>query len=179
MVAKANGRYGYFGQDRGWNMIRNGLEFKLFGRGKITTTGLEAACFLNPTDPEAEPTHEAYCIPIMYLNAEQSKTIKEDFGVSIQVVLLKPRSAGDVRLASANPDDMPVVNPNFLKDPHDMAEMIKGLRYFRKTTDTKPLADKIERVVAPLDYSDEGFADALSQGRQDKLSPCRHRKDGG
>lgn len=154
IVARANGRYGYYKQDRGWNMLRNGLEFKLFGRGRITTTGLEAACFVNPTDPEALPTHEAYCIPVMYLNDEQARTIPEDYGVSIQMVLLKPRSRGDVRLASADPAAMPMVNPNFLSDPHDMQEMITGLRYFRRTMDQPPLARRIAEVVAPTDYSD-------------------------
>ncbi|MEY8141175.1 GMC family oxidoreductase [Falsihalocynthiibacter sp. CO-5D18] len=157
VVARANGPYGYWKQDRGWNMLRNGMEFKLFGRGKVTTTGLEAACFLNPTDPEAPPTHEAYCIPIMYLNAEQLKDIKEDYGVSIQTVLLKPHSTGTVQLASADAADMPLVDPNFLSDQRDIDEMIKGLRYFRQTMETKPLADKIDQIVAPLDYSDEGL----------------------
>ena len=154
IVARANGRYGYYGQDRGWNMLRNGLEFKLFGRGRITTTGLEAACFVNPTDPDALPTHEAYCIPVMYLNPEQAKTIREDYGVSIQMVLLKPQSRGTVRLTSSDPDAMPEVNPNFLSDPRDMAEMVKGLRYFGQTMRTRPLADRVAEVVAPTDWSD-------------------------
>ncbi|MDO6725125.1 GMC family oxidoreductase N-terminal domain-containing protein [Celeribacter halophilus] len=158
VVARANGPYGYWKQDRGWNMLRNGLEFKLFGRGRITTTGLEAACFVNPSDPDALPTHEAYCIPVMYLNEEQLKTIKEDYGVSIQMVLLKPHSKGEVRLASDNPEDMPLVDPRFLDDPRDMAEMIRGLRYFRETMETEPLASKVAEVVAPLDMSDEGLA---------------------
>ena len=159
VVARANGPYGYWKQDRGWNMIRNGLEFRLFGRGRITTTGLEAACFLNPTDPEEPPTHEAYCIPVMYLNEDQLKEIKEGYGVSIQMVLLKPHSTGDVKLASADPADMPLVNPNFLADKRDMDEMVKGLRYFRKTMDTEPLASKIDEVVAPLDMSSKGLAE--------------------
>ncbi|KUF09861.1 GMC family oxidoreductase [Pseudoponticoccus marisrubri] len=158
IVARANGPYGYHGQDRGLPMLRNGLEFKLFGRGRITTTGLEAACFVNPTDPEALPTHEAYCIPVMYLNPEQAKTIAEGHGVSIQIVLLKPRSRGTVRLASADPAARPEVNPNFLSDPQDLAEMVKGLRYFRQTMQTRPLADRIEQVVAPTDWSDAALA---------------------
>lgn len=178
VVAKANGPYGYWKQDRGWNMIRNGLEFKLTGRGKITTTGLEAACFLNPTDPDAEPTHEAYCIPVMYLNDEQLKTIPEDYGVSIQMVLLKPHSRGDVRLASNNPADMPRVNPNYLGDERDMDEMIKGLRYFRKTMDMRPLADKIEKVVAPLDMSDEGLAEHCRKVVKTNFHPAGTAKMG-
>ncbi len=33
MVATTNGPYGYFGQGVGWRMLRNGLQFKLFGIG--------------------------------------------------------------------------------------------------------------------------------------------------
>ena len=158
IVARANGPYGYFGQDRGWNMIRNGLEFKLFGRGRVTTTGLEAACFVNPTDPEAPPTHEAYCIPVMYLDPATLRRIGDGHGVSIQMVLLRPQSVGEVRLASADPAAMPLISPNFLKEQADMDAMIAGLRYFRQTMETRPLADKIKEVVAPLDMSDAGLA---------------------
>ncbi|SNS60327.1 GMC family oxidoreductase [Antarctobacter heliothermus] len=178
IVARANGPYGYFGQDRGWNMLRNGLEFKLFGRGRITTTGLEAACFVNPTDPEALPTHEAYCIPVMYLNPEQAKTIRESHGVSIQMVLLKPRSTGTVSLASADPDAMPVVNPNFLSDPADMAEMIKGLRYFGQTMRTAPLADRVAEVVAPTEWSDAALEDHCRKVVKTNFHPAGTAKMG-
>ena len=178
IVARANGRYGYFKQDRGWNMLRNGMEFKLFGRGRITTTGLEAACFVNPTDPEALPTHEAYCIPVMYLNDAQARTIPEDYGVSIQMVLLKPQSTGDVKLASANPDDMPLVNPNFLSDERDMDEMVKGLRYFRETMNQSPLADRIAEVVAPTDYSDAALRDHCRRVVKTNFHPAGTAKMG-
>lgn len=159
VVAKANGPYGYWKQDRGWNMIRNGLEFKLFGRGRITTTGLEAACFVNPLDPDAPPTHEAYCIPVLYLDDEKLKEVGDGYGVSIQMVLLQPHSVGEVRLASANPDDQPLISPNFLKDERDMEAMRVGLRYFRQTMETEPLAGKISEIVAPLDYSDDALTE--------------------
>ncbi|MDB6179268.1 GMC family oxidoreductase N-terminal domain-containing protein [Paracoccus sp. Z330] len=178
IVARANGPYGYFKQDRGWNMLRNGLEFKLFGRGLITTTGLEAACFVNPSDPEAPPTHEAYCIPVMYLNPEQAKTIPEDYGVSIQMVLLKPHSRGAVRLASADPAAMPLVDPAFLSDQRDMAEMIKGLRYFRKTMDMPPLAERIAEVVAPLDYSDAALTEHCRKVVKTNFHPAGTAKMG-
>ncbi len=161
IVARANGPYGYWKQDSGWNMLRNGIEFKLFGRGRITTTGLEAATFLNPTERDKPPSHEAYCIPVMYLDDAKLKEIGDGHGVSIQIVLLKPHSKGEVRLASANPDDMPAISPNFLKDPRDMDEMVKGLRFFRETMETKPMADKISEIVAPKpdNFSDDALKD--------------------
>ncbi|MCT8161720.1 GMC family oxidoreductase [Pseudoruegeria sp. SHC-113] len=160
IVARANGPYGYYGQDRGWNMIRNGLQFKLFGTGPITTTGLEAACFVNPDAPDAPPTHEAYCIPILYLDDDTLKRIGEGPGVSIQIVLLKPESRGEVRLASADPGAMPAISPNFLSKEADMKAMIRGLRYFRETLETQPMAGKLSEIVAPdpTAFTDEALA---------------------
>ena len=159
IVCRANGPYGYYKQDLGLKMLRNGLQFKLFGSGLITTTGLEAATFVNPLDPEGLPTHEAYCIPVMYLPPEKLKEVGEDYGVSIQIVLLKPFSRGEVLLASSNPADMPLIYPNFLEDPRDMDAMVTGLRYFRKTLETKPISDKIESIVVPdpQNFTDEAL----------------------
>ncbi len=178
VVARVNGPYGYWKQDRGWNMIRNGLEFKLFGRGRITTTGLEAACFVNPVDSEAPPTHEAYCIPILYLDDEKLKEVGDGYGVSIQMVLLQPHSVGDVRLASANPDDRPLVSPNFLKDERDMEAMRVGLRYFKRTMETKPLADKISEIIAPLDYSDAALTEHCRKVVKTNFHPAGTAKMG-
>ena len=63
IVARANGPHGYDNQDSGWIMIRNGLQFRLFGTSPITTTSLEAARFVNPTDPDAPPTHRLTASP--------------------------------------------------------------------------------------------------------------------
>lgn len=178
VVARANGPYGYWKQDRGWNMFRNGLEFKLFGRGRITTTGLEAACFVNPLDPEGVPTHEAYCIPVLYLDDEKLKEIGDGYGVSIQMVLLQPHSVGEVKLASANPDDRPLVSPNFLSDERDMEAMRVGLRYFKETMETKPLADKISEIVAPLDYSDEALTEHCKKVVKTNFHPVGTAKMG-
>ena len=160
IVARANGPHGYYRQDVGWNMIRNGLQFKLFGTGPITTTGLEAAAFVNPSDPEAPPNLEAYCIPVLYLDPETLKRVGDGHGVSIQIVVLKPQSRGEVKLASPNPDDMPLVSPNMLSDQRDMDTLVSGLRFFRRTLETKPMADHIDHIIAPDpdDFSDEALA---------------------
>ena len=105
-------------------------------------------------------------------------TIPEDYGVSIQMVLLKPRSTGDVKLASANPEDMPLVNPNFLSDERDMDEMVKGLRYFRETMNQSPLADRIAEVVAPTDYSDAALRDHCRRVVKTNFHPAGTAKMG-
>jgi choline dehydrogenase len=157
MIAKANGPYGYYKQGIGWRMLRNGLHFKLFGAGPITSAGVEAGAFVNPTDPEGEPTIQAFCVPIVYLDRDIPGLVEDGYGVTITTVLVKPKSRGFVRLRSADPKDMPVVSPNLLKDPADGRAMVDGQRFFLRAFEESPLKERIERVAIPdpRDLSDE------------------------
>ena len=35
LIAKANGKYSCYKQGEGWRMLKNGLEFLLFGTGRV------------------------------------------------------------------------------------------------------------------------------------------------
>src|SRR3954451_8629799 len=98
LIAMANGRYGYYKQGVGWRMLLNGLHFKLFKTGRILSTGFEAGAFVNPKDPEAEPTIQAFCVPIVYLDRDRTGTLEDAYGLTVTTVLVKPKSRGYVRL---------------------------------------------------------------------------------
>lgn len=157
ITAIANGPYGYYKQGDGWRMLRNGLQFKLFGSGPVTSAGVEAGAFVNPVNPEAPPTIQAFCVPIVYLDRDARDVLQDGYGVTITTVVVKPKSRGHVRLASADPTVMPEVSPNLLKHPDDMAAMIAGQRFFLDAMAAAPLAKRIERVAIP-DPSDRSDA---------------------
>ena len=148
-TAVANGPYGYFRQGVGWRMLKNGIQFKLFGSGPVTSAGVEAGAFINPVEPEAPPTIQAFCVPIVYLDRDTQGLVEDSYGVTITTVVVKPRSRGSVRLASADPKAMPLVSPHLLKDPQDMRDMVAGQRFFMRAFQQNPLASRIERVVIP------------------------------
>jgi choline dehydrogenase-like flavoprotein len=155
----ANGRYGYYKQGEGWRMLRNGLQFKLFGTGPILSVGVEAGAFVNPTDPSAEPTIQAFCVPIVYLDRDTLDLLPNTYGLTITTVVVKPKSRGFVRLATANPTDMPLVSPNLLSDPADARTMIEGQRFFLQAFQTSPLRERVGeiRIPDPLKLSDEAI----------------------
>jgi choline dehydrogenase len=159
IIGIANGAYGYFRQSEGWRMILNGLQFKLFGSGPITSAGVEAGAFVNPLDRNAEPTIQAFCVPIIYLDRDALTLIQNTYGLTITTVVVKPKSRGFVRLRSADHRDMPLVSPNLLKDPGDAQEMIAAQRFFLRVFQTKPLSDRIEKIAIPNsdDLSDEAI----------------------
>jgi choline dehydrogenase len=149
IIATANGPYGYFGQGNGWRMIKHGLQFKLFGTGPILSTGVEAGAFVNPRDPEAPPTIQAFAVGIVYLDRDVLTLVENTYGLTVTTVVVKPRSRGWVRLRSADPAAMPLVSPNLLQHPDDMAEMIAGQRFFLRAFQTDPLAKRIRRLAIP------------------------------
>lgn len=149
IIATANGPYGYFKQGVGWRMLINGLQFKLFKSGRILSAGVEAGAFVNPTDPTAEPTIQAFCVPIVYLDRDTLTLVENTYGLTVTTVVVKPKSRGEVRLRSANPADKPLVSPNLLKHPDDMAAMIAGQRFFLRAFQTEPLASRVKRLAIP------------------------------
>lgn len=159
ITAIANGPYGYFKQGEGWRMLRNGLQFKLFGSGPITSAGVEAGAFVNPHNREAAPTIQAFCVPIVYLDRDTLDFVQDDYGLTVTTVVVKPKARGEVRLASADPDTPPDISPNLLGHPDDMAEMIAGQRFFLQAFAQNPLAQKVKDVAipSPSDVSDEAL----------------------
>lgn len=159
ITALANGPYGYYKQGEGLRMLRNGLQFKLFGSGPVTSAGVEAGAFVNPADPDADPTIQAFCVPIVYLDRDTQDLVEDGYGLTVTTVVVKPKSRGEVRLTSADPKAKASVSPNLLKDPSDMRDMIEGQRFFLRAFSKRPLAERIRQVAipAPDDLSDDAL----------------------
>ena len=65
------------------------------------------------------------------------------------IQLLRPKSAGSVRLASADPADKPVIDPNFFADPYDMKTLIAGFREARRIFSQAALAAMTGAEIEP------------------------------
>ena len=147
VIATTKQKSGYFGEDKGWPMLRNGLQYMLFNSGPVTTTGIEACLFYDP-DGGDRPTIQLYCAPIVYLDRDVSSA-KPTYGVTFTSCLLRPKARGSVKLRSANPDDQPLVNCNFFGDSDDLRLTIASMKFARKILETEPFKSKIAEELLP------------------------------
>ena len=65
------------------------------------------------------------------------------------VTLQRPKSAGSVRLASANPEDQPLIDINLLAEEADVERMADGVRRAWAILTAGPIAEVTEEVLGP------------------------------
>ncbi len=149
LIAKANGKYGYYKQGNGWRMIKNGLEFLLFGTGPVNSTGVEAGAFINPINSKDLSYIQAFFVPSIYMNSDTIGVIDDDYGMSITTVVTKPKSRGYITLKSNNYKDAPEIELNLLKHEDDLKMMMAGQRFFLRAFQEGPLSKKVEKIIIP------------------------------
>jgi choline dehydrogenase len=149
LIATAVGRHGYYGQDRGWRLLVNALEYALFRRGRINTNGVEACSFHVPEDGGGDPVVQVYCVPSTGYVHETVRGGGGSDGLTLHSVLLRPRSVGWVRLRSADPEALPLVSPNYCSDPWDIVHLRTGLRVAREILRAPSPRDIVQGEIVP------------------------------
>ncbi len=149
-IARAKPGYGYFKQNKGFRMIKNGIQYLLFKSGPVTSNGVDCCSFLNPENlkDNNNPKIKLYCVQIMYTDRD-TKGIKPDHGVTLTSCIMNPKSRGEVTINSANPKDLPNINPNFLSNKDDIKTLLDSVKLSRQVINTKPLSDIIIEEVLP------------------------------
>jgi choline dehydrogenase len=147
LVARTNGAYGYFGEDRGWRMLKNGLQYLLFGSGPVASTSSEVMAFVKTKDAGPEPNLQLYCAPVMLPTPLLMPP--DANGITLIANLVAPLSRGSMRLRSSDPAAPPVIEPNYFGDPRDLQALIEGVRYLRTIVDAAPINGLVEQTLGP------------------------------
>lgn len=122
--------------------VRGGLRMSLemarylHGRKGMWSSNLaEAGAFLKSRPELEEPDLQLHFIPALVDRKERF-----GHGYSCHVCVLRPRSRGQLRLASSDPARPPSIDLNMLSDPHDMETLVAGTRIVKRILAQQPLA---------------------------------------
>ena len=148
VVATTSGSFGYYGQDRGWPMIKAGLQYLMFKSGPVSTTGVETCAFYDPDGDNDRPTIQMFCVPTVYLDRDVMGTEPGD-GVTINSLLLRPKARGSVTLASNDPFSNPIVDTQIFGHPDDQRLTMAGFRFARSVLDASPMKELIDKEIFP------------------------------
>ncbi len=111
------------------NMVRGIFEWRRQRSGMLTTNFAEAGGFIRSQASEAIPDLQLHFVVGKLVN--HGRTTTTGHGYSCHVCLLRPKSRGSVRLASADPLAAPLIDPAFLAERDDMDRLIRGFKLMR------------------------------------------------
>src|SRR5262249_10297688 len=112
-------------------------------------SGCEAVVYLKSRSDLQEPDLLLCQAEFPYRSPETVALGAPKHGWSIVGGLAHPKSRGEVRLRSANPRDMPVLDMNVLSHPEDWESAAMGVELCRALGSAKPLARFVEREALP------------------------------
>jgi choline dehydrogenase len=129
-----------FVEPRGWTLnermkgaalIGELLAYVFGGKGLLASSAAHVTAFCR-TRPELDaPDLQLLMLPAG-ASVDRKQPLHDRPGISVGVCPARPRSLGDLTLASRDPSAKPNIRPAFLSDPVDQRTMLDGLRLVRR-----------------------------------------------
>jgi choline dehydrogenase-like flavoprotein len=159
-----------------WNL----LEYALARRGPLASNVFEANAFLRSKEGLDRPN-----LQIVFQPARRNPNtfpLPLGHGFALSVVHVYPKSRGRVSLASPDPRSPPLIDPNLLGDPEDLAPTLEGLRISRRIIAAPAFARyrAVEVQPGPAAQSDDALAEHVrrtSYTVHHPVSSCRMGRD--
>ncbi len=131
VISELSGPYSYDRHTRPHRMLMAGIEYKLFGKGPVTSNLAEGGAFVRTDPAEPSPDIQHHFLPGAGLEAGVPP-VPSGYGCTLNSCHLRPKSRGSIRLRSADPAVAPVIDPNYWAEPADMAASLRGLASARE-----------------------------------------------
>ncbi|MGF6099264.1 GMC family oxidoreductase [Pseudomonas sp. 18175] len=129
-IAECSGNHTYDPYGKPHMAAWAGLQYLLLKKGPVASSLFETGGFWYADEQARSPDIQFHLG--LGSGIEAGVEQMRNPGVTLNSAFLRPRSRGTVRLASSNPADAPLIDPNYFSDPYDREMSIKGLRLARQ-----------------------------------------------
>lgn len=140
-------------------LAKAGLNWRKTGEGLFASPMAEGGAFFRSTPDATRPDLQIHFV-IGIVDQHMRRLHLAD-GFSAHVCVLRPKSRGQVSLASANPSAVPLIDPGFLSHPDDLTTLMRGARLTEAMLDSAELAPWKGKRLYPHDGSDRGLEAAI------------------
>ncbi|APG62074.1 glucose-methanol-choline oxidoreductase [Sphingorhabdus lutea] len=162
-----------------WRMAKAIIEHRRHRTGIMTTPYAESGGFWTSDASLPAPDIQYHFVPAML--EDHGRTKVKGHGFSCHACVLRPYSEGSVRLSSKSAADAPIIDPNFLSDPRDLATLRAGVRHMHRILSAPPLSDYAPQNRHPCDLENDAELDAMIRSRADTVyhpvGTCRMGRD--
>ncbi len=118
------------------------------GKGMLSYSPSLVAASVKVLETSASPDMQITFAPGSFKDGQIGE-LEETPGLSAGAWQMRPQSRGYVEARSANPNDMPAINPRYLSDESDRRALLGGLRYARRMFDAPALKRYVKDESLP------------------------------
>jgi choline dehydrogenase len=130
-----------------FNQAKIALEYAAKQSGPMTMAASLGTGYLKTRDELETPDIQFHIQPF---SADNPTTGTHEFDAfTASVLQLRPESAGEIRLKSAEPREYPEIHPNYLATALDQETIVEGIRVARRICRHGPVKDMITEEHAP------------------------------
>ncbi len=122
------------------------LKYAFGKRGMLASNAAEAGGFIRSEEGLSRPDVQ---YTFMVGMKDNPRTLPRRHGYFLHMAVLRPRTSGSVSLTSANPQDKPLLRPNFLEDRADVQTLIRAMREARRIASMPALKRLSGRDLSP------------------------------
>ncbi|WP_439136902.1 GMC family oxidoreductase [Roseicyclus sp.] len=160
-IVELSGPYSYDRYAKPHMAVLAGLQYLLTRKGPVASSLFETGGFWYADSNARSPDIQFHLG--LGTGIEKGVATMPQGGVTLNSCHLRPRSRGSVRLASGDPAKAPLIDPNYLQDPHDREMSIRGLKLTQEIMAQVPLAKYVlaERLPGPDVRTDQDYFDFI------------------
>ncbi len=114
-----------------------------------TSNVVESGGFVRTDSDLPAPDLQFHNAPVYLLEHGLGAPVDERKYFTIMPTQIRPESTGEIRLASDDPFDSPIIDPNYLEADGDIDPLIEGVRIAREIADTDALSEYCGEEVHP------------------------------
>ncbi|KDC50027.1 GMC family oxidoreductase [Pseudoalteromonas fuliginea] len=122
-------------------------------QGRLTSNFAESHAFIKLF--EDSPAPDVQLEFVIGLVDDHSRKLHTGHGYSIHSSIMRPKSRGTITLADNNPRSAPLIDPNYLSHPDDLAAMLAGLKKTLAIMQSKAFDSIRGKMVYPLDINND------------------------
>ena len=155
VIAECSGNHSYDAYAKPHMAAWAGLQYYLFKRGPAASSLFETGAFWYSDKMAKLPDIQFHFGLGSGIEAGVAKMAMG--GVTLNAAYMRPKSRGSVKLRSADPNDAPLIDPNYFAEPEDLRRSLQGLRMARDIMRQPALQPYLaaERLPGPGFDSDE------------------------
>jgi choline dehydrogenase len=136
-----------------WGRGLLGAQYLLFRNGPLSLSVNQAGGFVRTAPDLPHVDTQLYFSPVSYSKptpGTRRLTLPDPFpGFFIGISQCRPKSRGRIRIGSNDPAAAPIIEPNYLSAPEDMAELLAGVRLIRRIAAQPAMRELIDEEIKP------------------------------